>query len=66
MHDDRCCRDNVEWGDEQEKLAEAKVRENSATMMPAEDTGIKNVYAILCMSDVGRLTVLTMSATICF
>ena len=41
MHDDRCCRDNVEWGSEQEQLAEAKVRENSATMMPAEDIGTK-------------------------
>jgi hypothetical protein len=37
------CRDNVEWGGEQEQLAEAKVRENSATMMSAEDTGIKNI-----------------------
>ena len=29
----------MEWGGEQEQLAEAKVRENSATMMPAEDKG---------------------------
>lgn len=43
------CRDNVEWGCEQEQLAEAKVRENSASVMSAEDTGIKNTLCYVCI-----------------
>ena len=35
----------MEWGCDQEQLAEAKVRENSASMMSAEDTG-KILYAL--------------------
>ena len=34
-------RDDVEWDIEQEQLAEAKVRENSTTMMGSQDKGHK-------------------------
>ena len=34
------CRDNVEWDTEQQKMAEAKVRENSARMISSEDAGV--------------------------
>ena len=39
----------MEWGCEQEQLAEAKVRENSASVMSAEDTGIKNTLYYGCV-----------------
>ena len=30
----------MEWGFEQEQVAEAKVKENSASMMSSQDTGV--------------------------